>query len=144
MYTVEEREKAIQMYIESGKNEGVVIRTLGYASPNTLRAWYSAYMQLGCLHEHSTQKPRHTQAQIDAAIGLYAAHTLSLTQTCRALGYPTRAILRNWIKEGAPQLLKPQRHACKSTSALAARQIIQLARDSLEASRMRCFTAAHG
>lgn len=30
MYTLEERMKAVELYIQSGYSEGIVIRTLGY------------------------------------------------------------------------------------------------------------------
>ena len=32
MYSLEERTKAVQLYIESGCSESIVIRTLGYPS----------------------------------------------------------------------------------------------------------------
>ena len=39
MFTLEERQKAVDLFIESGRNENVVIRELGYPSPVCLRKW---------------------------------------------------------------------------------------------------------
>ena len=40
MYSLEDRMRAVQLYIKSGCNEGTVIRELGYPSPTALRNWY--------------------------------------------------------------------------------------------------------
>ena len=44
MYSLEERAKAVKLYIDAGCNESTVIRTLGYPSPNALRSWYKEYL----------------------------------------------------------------------------------------------------
>lgn len=61
MYSLEERTKAIKLYIEADCNEGAVIRTLGYPSPNALRNWYTEYLSNGKLHATSAPKPRYTE-----------------------------------------------------------------------------------
>ena len=51
MYTFEERMKAVELYIQSGYSEGIVIRTLGYPFYTALRNWYkeiSLYGQPPC------------------------------------------------------------------------------------------------
>lgn len=50
-YTYEQRITAVQTYTESHFSENHVIETLGYPSPNTLRAWYKEYLATGTLHE---------------------------------------------------------------------------------------------
>ena len=50
MYTLEERMKAVELYIQSGFSEGAVIRTLGYPSHTALRYWYKEYLLNGELH----------------------------------------------------------------------------------------------
>lgn len=112
MYTFEERTKAVELYIQSGYSEGTVIRTLGYPSPTALRNWYKEYLSMGSLRTDSAPKPRYTQEQKVAAVEYYAANHATLTQTCRALGYPTRYVLRQWILEIRPELLKKQRTSC--------------------------------
>ena len=39
MYTFEERMKAVELYIQSGYSEGIVIRTLGYPARYVLKPW---------------------------------------------------------------------------------------------------------
>ena len=106
MYTLEERMKAVELYIQSGCSEGTVIRTLGYPSHTALRNWYKEYLAAGQLRAGSAPKPRYTQEQKAAAVEYYAAHSATLTQACRALGYPTRYVLRRWILETRPELLE--------------------------------------
>ena len=67
---------------------------------------------MGSLRTGRAPKPRYTQAQKAVAIDYYAANRATLTQTCRALGYPTRYVLRRWILEIRPELLKKQRTSC--------------------------------
>ena len=112
MYTLEERMKAVELYIQSGCSEGTVIRTLGYPSHTALRNWYKEYLAAGQLRAGSAPKPRYTQEQKAAAVEYYAAHSTTLTQACRALGYPTRYVLRRWILETRPELLEKGRKPC--------------------------------
>ena len=112
MYTLEERMKAVELYIQSGCSEGTVIRTLGYPSHTALRNWYKEYLAAGQLRAGSAPKPRYTQEQKAAAVEYYAAHSATLTQACRALGYPTRYVLRRWILETRPELLEKERKPC--------------------------------
>lgn len=106
MYTLEERKKAVELYIQSGYNEGTVIRTLGYPSHTALRNWHKEYLATGELHAASLPKPRYTEEQKAAAIDYIATNRTTLTQTCRAMGYPTRYVLRQWILESRPDLLE--------------------------------------
>lgn len=112
MYTLEERMKAVELYIQSGYSEGTVIRTLGYPSHTALRNWYKEYLAAGQLRAGSSPKPRYTQEQKAAAVEYYATHSTTLTQACRALGYPTRYVLRRWILETRPELLEKERKSC--------------------------------
>lgn len=112
MYSLEERTKAIKLYIEADCNESTVIRTLGYPSPNTLRSWYTEYLSNGKLHATSAPKPRYTDQQKAAAVGYFATHHTTLTQTCRAMGYPCRNKLRQWILETRPELLEKAKKPC--------------------------------
>ena len=86
MYSLERRTDAVQLFIESGFNENAVIRSLGYPSPNTLRAWYGEYQANRTLHAKSLPKPRYTEQQKKKAIEYFAKHNLSLKQTCLSLG----------------------------------------------------------
>ena len=113
MYSLEERTKAVQLYIESGCSESIVICTLGYPSYNTLKSWYREYTRTGELHATSAPKPRYTEQQIADAVAYFTANKTSLTQACRALGYPTRNVLRKWIIETEQELLKKPATSCE-------------------------------
>lgn len=117
MYSQEERIKAVQLYIESGNCEGEVIRVLGYPSPNTLRSWYKEYLCTGALHAASAPKPRYTEQQKAVAVAYFKDNKTTLTQACRALGYPTRYVLRRWILEINPELLKKDAKHCATSSS---------------------------
>lgn len=112
MYSLEERTKAVHLFIASGCSESAVIGTFGYPSPNALRNWYKEYLSTDELHATSSQKPRYTEQQKADAVEYFANNHTSLTQTCRAMGYPTRYILRQWILEARPELLKKAEKSC--------------------------------
>lgn len=97
MFTLEERQKAVELFIKSGRNENIVIQELGYPSPVCLRNWYKEFMTTGTLHEKSKSKPKFTEKEIAYAVEYYHTHNLSYTQTCRELGYPTRNVLKKWV-----------------------------------------------
>ena len=118
MYSLEERTKAVQLYIESGCSESIVICTLGYPSYGALRNWYREYIRTGELRATSAPKPRYTEKQIADAVAYFADHKTSLTQACRALGYPSRNVLRQWIMETKPELLKKYPAPCKKKKSL--------------------------
>jgi putative transposase len=112
MYSYEDRIKAVKLYIESGFNESTVVQILGYPSYTTLRYWYKEYLTTGGLHRSSAAKPRYTEDQKKQAVEYYAPHKTTLVQTCRALGYPTRYVLRHWILEIRPERFKKGTSTC--------------------------------
>lgn len=118
MYSLEDRMRAVQLYIESGSSEGAVIRELGYPSPTALRNWYKEYLRNGWLHATSAPKPRYTEQEKAAAVAYFEIHKTTLTQTCCAMGYPSRYVLRKWILEINPSLLNRKASACDSEKPL--------------------------
>ena len=118
MYSLEERMRAVQLYIQSGCNERTVIRELGYPSHTALRNWYKEYIGKGRLHASSAPKPHYTEQEKEAAVAYFEANKTSLTQTFRALGYPSRYVLRKWILEMAPTLLVKKAKPCISEKTL--------------------------
>ena len=118
MYSLEERMRAVQLYIQSGCNERTVIRELGYPSHTALRNWYKEYIGKGRFHASSAPKPHYTEQEKEAAVAYFEANKTSLTQTCRALGYPSRYVLRKWILEMAPTLLVKKAKPCISEKTL--------------------------
>jgi transposase InsO family protein/transposase-like protein len=118
MYSLEDRMRAVQLYIESGCSEGAVIRELGYPSHMALRNWYKEYFRNGWLHATSAPKPRYTEQEKATAVAYFETHKTTLTQTCRAMGYPSRYVLRKWILEINPSLLNRKASACDSGKRL--------------------------
>lgn len=112
MFSYEERMRAVKLYIESGFSENVVVQTLGYPSHTTLRYWYREYISTGDLHETSAPKPHYTEEEKVQAVEYYATHKTTFVQACRTLGYPTRYVLRKWILEIRPELLKKEASTC--------------------------------
>lgn len=118
MYSLEDRMRAVQLYIESGCSEGAVIRELGYPSHMALRNWYKEYLRDGQLHAASAPKPHYTEQEKVAAVAYFETHKTTLTQTCRAMGYPCRYVLRKWILEINPALLNRKSSSCDSKITL--------------------------
>lgn len=114
MYSYEERMKAVQLYIESGCNETLVFNTLGYPSPNALRQWYREYHQTGALHCKANRQNRYSQEQINTAVKYYDEHGGSLIATCRALGYPDRNTISQWVRAAHPRGNELPSNGCKS------------------------------
>ena len=51
MYTLEERMKAVELYLKWGRNSAAVRRELGYPSKKALRLWVKEYESTGSLHD---------------------------------------------------------------------------------------------
>jgi putative transposase len=106
MYTYEERISAVKLYIASGYDVAAVLNAVGYPSPNALRQWCREYEATGTLHIKVQRKDLYSAEQINAAVSYYAEHSGSLIGTCRALGYPDRNTLREWVHLSCPERIK--------------------------------------
>ena len=102
MYSYEDRMKAIELYIKYDLSLADTIRELGYPGRNMLAQWYREYQKTGELHRHYTKKPKYGPAQMQEAVDYYLDHGRSITRTIKAIGYPSRPVLRAWIDELAP------------------------------------------
>lgn len=106
MYSIEQKNLAVQLYIESEFDYRIVYNQLGFPSPNTLRAWYKELKETGSLHEHYRKQPVYSNEQIERAIALYQQNNYSIVRTCRELGYPSKTTLAEWTKELPPKPVK--------------------------------------
>ncbi|SHD77692.1 conserved protein of unknown function [[Clostridium] ultunense Esp] len=102
MYTLEEKKKAVDLYIQYDKQLLKTINTLGYLSRNSLRKWYYEFRDSGKFKSKYTRKQKYTKEQREKAIKYYFDHESNATKTIAALGYPCRAILKVWIDEKIP------------------------------------------
>ncbi len=103
MYTLEERMKAVQLYLKWGRDSAAVRRELGYPCRKALRLWVKEYETTGSLHNgYRTRKPRYSEEQKQAANKYYLEHGRNLQRSIRALGYPNKAPFRQWLDEALP------------------------------------------
>ena len=114
MYSYEERIKAVQLYIKFDKSAASVINELGYPkNTKSIKYWYEEYIANGDLHQEQVNDRRYTQDQRDAAVKHYLEHGKCLSRTVRAMGYPSRNLLSEWISEDVPEYKRP----CKKGSS---------------------------
>ncbi len=106
MYSLEEKKKAVDLYIQYDKQLIKTIKTLGYPSRNSLRKWYYELRDSGVLKDKYTRRQKHTEEQKEKAIKYYFNHGSNATKTVAALGYPCRAILKKWIYNKFPEQQK--------------------------------------
>ena len=100
MYPYEDRVRAVELYIKLRKRTSPTIRQLGYPTKNALKGWYSEYQpRLDLPVSYARREPKFSQAQKAAAIEHYLTHDRCVTATIRALGYPGRGTLTQWVRE---------------------------------------------
>lgn len=110
MYSYEERIKAVQLYIRFDKSAASVINELGYPkSTKSIIYWYEEYFANGDLHQDQVNDRRYTQEQRETAVTHYLEHGKCLNRTVRALGYPSRNLLSEWVSEDVPEFNRPCR-----------------------------------
>ena len=103
MYSYEDRIRAVELYIKMGKRVRPTIRQLGYPTKNALKGWYREYRQrLDLPAGYADRKPKFSQEQKKAAIEHYLARDRCIAATIRALGYPCRGTLSEWVREAFP------------------------------------------
>ena len=114
MYKLEEKKRAVELYIKSGKKVGPVIHALGYPSPNRLRDWYKELCETGALH--GDVRSKFTTEQREQALEYWRTHNYNIRATIKTLGYPGYTTLTEWIEkyvgddERADCILKRGRH----------------------------------
>lgn len=111
MYSLEQRKRAIKLYIKYGLKAAPVIRELGYPDRHLLKKWHEDYIS----HNNKIiitckRRTRYTDQQRRQAVHFYLTHGKNISYTVRTLGYPCRSILSDWIcedvKEHYPSFLK--------------------------------------
>ena len=63
MFSHEEREKAIQLFLKYDCSYAATIRELGYPSVGALRKWYKEYLSVGELHQDHRRKSKYSEKQ---------------------------------------------------------------------------------
>lgn len=99
MYTIQERKKAIRLYIKYGLKAAPTIRELGYPSRKMLKRWYVDYKKNNKVFINTKRKSRYSKDQRKKAVNFYLTHGKNIAYTVKKLGYPSRSVLSNWICE---------------------------------------------
>lgn len=99
MYTLADRMKAVNLYLKYDRNAAAVRRELGYPSKRSLRQWVDEFAVDGSLHAgYRSRPPKYSPAQKQAAVNYYLEHGRSLVGVIRALSYPNRYTLAQWLE----------------------------------------------
>lgn len=115
MYAYKEKLKAINLYFKY-ESYAAVINELGYPSRLALRNWIEEHKRNGDVKKEITRRSKYTEKQKQAAVDHYLEYGKCYSRTIRMLGYPSRALLTNWVIEMAPQSRKFKRNGINLTS----------------------------
>lgn len=104
MYTLEQRTRAVELYIKHGLKATTTIRELGYPPRVQLAAWHREWLETGgSLHERSRASEAYSAEQRRAAVDHCLEHGRRDAHARRELGYPkSYQRLADWIEELAP------------------------------------------
>ena len=102
MYTLEQRERAVELYVRYGRKATATMRELGYPkSRQQLRAWHREWEERGGALEGRSMQ-RYTDAQKRAAVDHYLEHRRCGAYARRELGYP-----KSWKKLKVARVAQP-------------------------------------
>jgi putative transposase len=104
MYSYEDRNRAVRLYIKLGKRTGATLRQLGYPTKNALKSWHREYEQGGDLPLGFVRsRSKYSAEQKKVAVEHYLNHDRCLAETRKALGYPCSETLADWLDELHPE-----------------------------------------
>ena len=110
MFTYSQRMEAVRLYRENGNSAAAVIRQLGYPKDRrTLAAWNREFEESNDLHQVSTRRAKYTAEQRHTAVEYWLNHGKCISETIRQLGYPSRPLLTDWIREDMPEEFEPRK-----------------------------------
>lgn len=100
MYTYEQKKKAVDLFIQYDLSPAAVMHELGYPSKGRLYKWYQEYKETGQISDGSKKNSgKYTKEQRETAVKYYLEHGKSISRTIRALGYPQKTTLCDWLNE---------------------------------------------
>jgi len=108
MYSIQDRQKALDLYIKYDYCAAKTIKVLGYPHRKILARWYKEYLQFGSLHVSYRKTPRYSDDQKNAAINYYFERGQNISKTLRALGYPSKGTFKLWLSEKVHSEHKPR------------------------------------
>ena len=102
MYSYEDRMRAVELYIQYDLQAEKTACALGYGTARNIQRWYKEYKETGVLHKKITREKKYSEQQKEAALNYYLEHGQNITKATKALGYPHRDTLSEWIDEAIP------------------------------------------
>lgn len=114
MYSYDNSMRAVKLYIQYDYSFSSVQHELGYPNNRkTLKAWYKEFEKTKTLHKKFSRKLKYSSEQKQLAINYYYKHGRCLARTVRKLGFPSRTVLGEWLREIHPEDFP---HCAQSTS----------------------------
>jgi putative transposase len=104
VFSYDDRMRAVLLYIKYDRRAAATVRDLGYPTTKTLKKWYREYVAQGDLQVTKTREGKFTSDEARVAVDYYLEHGRCISATVRALGYPSRETLRQWIQERCPAI----------------------------------------
>ena len=114
MYSYEDRIRAVKFYINCGYNAAYTVSKLGYPDASNLKHWYREYSESNDLHQGRKKVSKYSDKEKRDAVDYYFSHERNALKTVKALGYPSRPLLIQWVKELYPE---EGERRCKSFKA---------------------------
>ena len=103
MYSYEERIRAIKFYINCGYNAAYTVRKLGYPDVYQIPRQYKEYINNKDLHKERVKWFKYSDKEKRLAVDYYFENGRNALKTVKALGYPSRPLLIEWVNELNPE-----------------------------------------
>ncbi len=128
MYTREQRMAAISLLIKYDLCYADVIHELGYPDCSSLRHWYKDYLQEQATGIARPENPyiKYSHEEKEKAVKYYLEHGRNISRTIRAIGYPSRPLLKGWIDELSPESRKTRKNPVKYSEEQKRQAVIDL------------------
>lgn len=115
MYTYEDKLKAINLYFKY-ESYATALNELGYPSRGALRKWVYGFRRNGDMKKEFIRRPKYSLKQKQVAVEHYLEYGKCYSRTCRMLGYPSRALLTQWVMEMTSEARKYKKNGKNLTS----------------------------
>ena len=130
MYSFEQRLKAVKLYFDLGQNAALKVRRLGYPDVTSLAHWVDEYQRNQSLHEQKRRYSKYSDEEKERAIHHYMENGENFLQTVKALGYPSRPLLKAWVEAYEPAEAERRCQVFKSHVRCTQEQREQAVRES--------------
>ena len=88
MYSVEERQKAVDLYLKYDRYVALAIREFGYTKRHALMQWVSEYENTDKLHEKPAgYREGYSEKEKQTVVDFYLEHGKQIKYTLKTIGY---------------------------------------------------------